>query len=133
MRRQGTTPVYIQARSGTDSSPLLSGHQRETTFTYDHLGRQFSRTLPGGAIETWVYSTAADLASGRAPAVGLLIKHIDFKGRREETFYDDMGRVERRQWFAFGSGTPSDEATYSYDQLGRLDFYVDARGTTDYA
>jgi len=47
-------------------------HLRETIFSYDQFNRQLSRTLPGGATETWQYNT-----------LGQLTQHVDFKVRRK--------------------------------------------------
>jgi large repetitive protein len=104
----------IDARDGT--------HLRETTFTYDQFNRQLSRTLPGGATETWQYNT-----------LGQLTQHLDFKGQKETSSYDSRGRLQGKQWLAVGSQTPGDSVGYHYDSLGRMDSYTDSRGTTSYS
>jgi hypothetical protein len=47
--------------------------------------------------------------------------------------YDTLGRLQSRQWFAVGSGTPGDTVTYHHDVLGRMDYYDDSRGRTSYS
>jgi RHS repeat-associated protein len=89
---------------------------RVTTFTYDHLGRQKTRVLPGGATETWTYATAAETG---IPIPGLLKEHVDFEGQIEQPRYDEFGRVTSREWLI--GAAVQERVEYRYDDLGRLD------------
>lgn len=93
---------------------------RITKFEHDQFGAQTKRILPTGAGETWEYNS-----------FGELFKHLDFKGQREESIYDSLGRLQTKRWYADATTTViGDQVAYVYDALGRLNSYTDSRGTT---
>jgi YD repeat-containing protein len=96
---------------------------RETLFAYDFAGRQTSRTLPvaGGQndVETWEYSTTADVAAQLFPNAGMLKKHTDFNGNENRPHYDSRGRVDVNRWYKPGNVLDL-EVSYLFDNRGRL-------------
>jgi YD repeat-containing protein len=125
-------------------STIRDAKGRETAFSYDHLGRQLSRTLPLGQTETQAYNT-----------LGQLAYKTDFKSQATEFIYDTFGRIQSKRLYgappsseAYGSpvtptgnlatdypstGTPDQTIQFTYDALGRQSTITDARGITEYA
>jgi hypothetical protein len=94
---------------------------RVTKFTYDHLNRQTSRTLPLGVAagdgsfqEEFFYDS-----------FGRQSRHVDFEGRTVDFIYDELGRLEEKRFFtsqpAGAPGTVQGEelVDYVYDAVGR--------------
>ncbi len=109
---------------------IIYDRERETTFTYNELHQQTSRTLPGGTLtETNEYD-----------ARGRLRLHVDFKGQGTGYFYNDLGQLWYKNSYinssSYNAGDPEvgwdEQIEYAYDDLGRTETEVDARGTTIY-
>ena len=120
----------------------------DTTFTYDHLNRMLTRTLPLGQTETFDYYD--DPAVDADHELGQLKYTIDFEGCVTAYEYDEFARVEYKHFFPSYSGTSGDSyqewvaddaidheaVRYKYDAFGRrLEVIQDADGdlttTTD--
>jgi RHS repeat-associated protein len=123
--------VLIRDPMDNDLSGTLN---KETKFTYDHLGRQTSRTLPDGLTETMFYDdTPLSTLTGSASSVGLgqLEYTVDFQGRVTAYRYDNTptggGRLVATYFYDEEADyDPADPATdaaqsvlYTYDALGR--------------
>ena len=125
-----------------------SSGARQTTFTYDHLNRMLTRTLPLGQTETFDYYD--DPAVDADHELGQLKYTIDFEGCVTAYEYDEFARVEYKHFFPSYSGTSGDSyqewvaddaidheaVRYKYDAFGRrLEVIQDADGdlttTTD--
>lgn len=128
--------IYGNQTSITDPN----GH--ETTFTFDHLGRQLTRTLPlgqagevghvpGGFVEQMIYddTPGSQIVGDKSSSVGFgqLSRSIDFEGRVTQYLYDNTasggGRLVEKRYFNnttdFGNGTVARSVTYTYDAFGR--------------
>ncbi len=114
---------------------------RDTTLTFDAAGRQLTRTLPEGNVESWTYNDR-----------GQQIKHVSFEGVVTEFLYDNgtthlfspdaddaptaldtahanyatgTGRLMEKRFYssaavyAGGTGTPDEVWQTTYDALGR--------------
>ncbi|MGE5609729.1 MAG: putative Ig domain-containing protein [Bacillota bacterium] len=125
---------------------------RLTTYTFDFLGRQLSRTLPlgqtpgSGFAEQMFYddSTRASLTNPQASAgLGQLAYSVDFEGHVTQYLYDNTpeggGRLAEKRYYvsepAFAAKTVAECVTYTYDAFGRtLQVVQDRNGninTTD--
>src|SRR5207247_397963 len=87
-----------------------------TRFTYDTLGRQVTKTLPLGDVETRVYD-----------AGGNLIRLTDFNGQTTTFTTDVMNRLVRR---TLPEGEHHD---FTYTPTGKVATINDANGTTTFA
>lgn len=102
---------------------------RRTTFTFDALGRQISRTLPTGNIELFTYNDRGQQAT-----------HTSFEGVVTESVYDNgtthlpasdpnyrvgTGRLAEQRFYsnsiayAAGVANASEKWQFSYDAYGR--------------
>jgi RHS repeat-associated protein len=108
-----------------------------TAFTYDHLGRQTSRTLPIGVDTTGVATDFVERmfyddrrlnqvtgALSSSVAVGQLAFTVDFDGRVTEYLYDNTpeggGRLIQKRFYAALSGGNQVTASMTIDQLRPL-------------
>lgn len=125
-----TEPRYVYEYDQYGNQTLIrdpaSGGGRETTFTYDFLNRQVSRTLPMGETETFEYDS-----------FGRLHRQVDFKSQVTQYVYDSLGRQTEKR--LFNSVTDADAdlpaivITTTYDELGRQKTVNDPRrGLTQY-
>ncbi|MGH9670842.1 MAG: RHS repeat-associated core domain-containing protein, partial [Terriglobales bacterium] len=85
---------------------------RQTSFTYDSLGRVTQTTFPSSLLESYSYD-----------AVGNLTSKTDRKGQIISYSYDDLDRLTRKQY------PDSTAVDYSYDLVGRLTNVSDPTGT----
>jgi RHS repeat-associated protein len=106
---------------------------RETTLTFDENRHETSRTLP--QIEGESPRTEHRTYTGR----GLLQTVTDFKGQVLQLVYDAQDRVDLKEYYtsvaAYQAGNATETVDYAYDiydDLGRHEQVIDARGTTDY-
>ena len=120
----------LQPKKNINHSPLIINNYfpvitdpkgRQTTFTYDALGRQLTRTLPMGQTEHKVYNS-----------LGQLETETDFKGIVTEFIYDNFGRLTEKTYTDPSTGV-TDSVTFTYDALGRQSTVTDSRGTTTYS
>jgi RHS repeat-associated protein len=139
----------VLIRDPMDDEFGVGTENKETHFTYDHLGRQTSRTLPDGLVETFVYddrSLADILSAGKSlnfsTGLGQLKYSVDFEGRVIAYFYDNTpeaaGRLKSIVFYTDlptydnGDGATNMWESYSYDPLGRRT-RVDVIGTGTYS
>ncbi len=122
--------IWDNIKQYDDATPTDYDHKRITLFTYNELHQQVSRTLPGGApTETNEYD-----------ARGRLRLHVDCKGQGTGYFYNDLGQLWYKNSYinssSYNAGDPEvgwdEQIEYAYDDLGRTETEVDARGTTIY-
>ena len=62
-------------------------------------------------------------------------RHVDFEGRTTDFVYDQLGRLDLKEFFAAGNdpdGTPDETVDYVYDKLGRQTDLTDARGPSSW-
>ena len=100
---------------------------RQTTFTYNELHLQTSRTLPGCQSEYKSYD-----------AHGRLIKTTDFEEQITKFMYDDLGRLQFKKYYVDQDAYDLDTATtvveMVYDNLSRVDkVKVDGIDEQDFA
>jgi RHS repeat-associated protein len=144
-RKADGTVVYLKKDVNGNDVPAATYNVGTTTrFTYDHLGRQTSRTLPLGVIngigftERMVYNDtrlAALTTPGTSVGLGQLEYTVDFEGRVTTHRYDNTALGAGRQIgkYYYNSETdylndradgtlnaPAQKITYKYDALGRL-------------
>jgi len=98
---------------------IIAGHARQTSFTYDEMNHQLSRTLPNGSTEYFEYDE-----------LGRMTVHIDFEEQATGYFYNARGLLEYKRYYdkdsSPGDGvnenyplSPAEEFHYTYDVLGR--------------
>ena len=111
-------PVYSYAYDMYGHlSTITDPKGRNTSFSYDALGRQISRKMPAGQTESKAYNN-----------LGQLYLKTDFKGQTTEFSYDSFGRLQSQ----LSAGAMPVTISYEYDNLGRQHQVSDARGTTEY-
>jgi YD repeat-containing protein len=95
------------------------GH--ETTWTYNSLNQQTSRTLPDSEVESFTYDSF-----GREQT------HTDLGGNLATYTYDVTGpQTGMLQQIVYTkAGKPTQTASYTYDHLGRQQTVTDDSGTT---
>jgi uncharacterized protein RhaS with RHS repeats len=71
------------------TTDILTSNVKSTTFTYDCMHRQTSRTLPGCGTEYKHYDD-----------YGRLDWELDFKEQATGYFYDAFGRLEDKKYYA---------------------------------
>jgi RHS repeat-associated protein len=111
-------PVYSYAYDMYGHlSAITDPKGRNTSFSYDALGRQISRKMPAGQTESKAYNN-----------LGQLYLKTDFKGQTTEFSYDSFGRLQSQ----LSAGAMPVTISYEYDNLGRQHQVTDARGATKY-
>jgi len=101
------------------ATDIVSAYARQTTFAYDGLHRQISRTVPGCGTEYKGYDSHNRLQW-----------EMDFKEQVTGYAYDALGRLEYKRYYAADAtpgdfqnshypSTPAEELHYTYDNLGR--------------
>lgn len=138
LKKDETTGADMIGSSRAVTSPQnhdgLTGSQATITrFAYDHLGRQLTRTLPMGQVETFQYD----------PDFGHQTLHVTFEGKVAEFGYDNTpgggGRLTQKRYFdslaAYnnGQGAPTSTVSYTYDAFGRVRTIVEGTRTWSYA
>ena len=139
-----TRPKYEYAYDERGNQTLIRDpNGNETRFTFSDRGQQATRTLPLG------FGSDGRLTQGEAPNGDFVERfeyddegrqeiHVSFEGVVTENVYDDYGRLSAMNYYidetayAGGTGNPTEQWQYSYDEYGRKDVAVrsaDVAGT----
>lgn len=91
----GSVPANGGAAAGAPALP--SGSWRETTFTYDRLGRLLTSNVLGvttgeGSGSSWISTTTAITTTYEYDHLGNVVKLTDPNGSTVWSWYDDLGR-----------------------------------------
>jgi RHS repeat-associated protein len=95
--------------SGPMPNPLVG---EVTRFTYDHLGRRTSRTLPTGQLTEWSFYDDSEMpGTDHSVGLGQLAFSVDFEGRVTRYWYDNTPE---------GGGRLVEQDIYPASKLGTL-------------
>ena len=128
----GQAEVWARTENTFRYNRLMSSqtggvHGLRTVYTYDRVGNVLTKTV-GGATTTFTYNNRGQLISikdalGQTEtfeydANGQLISHIDRNGTHFYLFYDNLGRMFRKE--ARQNGIVTDFRNYSFHSTGAL-------------